>query len=95
MVVVEIGLVVAWAVLTAAWLLRRRRRALAEARWEPRSRALREGGHVVELVCAGEPPQIVWRIPADLDWDALGTELAEGMAEAEARAATLNSVRRD
>ncbi len=94
MVVVEIALVAAWAALTAAWLLRRRRRELERARWEPRARALEEGGHVVEIVCPGEPAQTVRRIPADLDWEALGTELAEGMAEAEARAATLNSVRR-
>jgi len=81
---------VAWIALSLAWLVRQRRRLAAEARWEPRTRGLDGGGHVVELVRAGEPAQEVKRIPADLDWDALGTELAEGMSEAEARAATLN-----
>jgi hypothetical protein len=82
-----------WLVLSVGWLVRQRRRVVAQARWAPRTRALEGGGHVVEIVCAGEPAQQVRRIPADLDWDALGTELAEGMSEAEARAATLNGVR--
>jgi hypothetical protein len=84
---------VAWLALSAAWLLRRRRRALAEARWEPRTRALREGGHVVEIVCPGEPAQEVRRIDGSLGWEELGTQLAEAQAEAEARAATLNAAR--
>jgi hypothetical protein len=84
---------VVWVVLSVAWLVRERRRAVADAHWEARTRALEGGGHVVELVCAGEPTQEVRRIPADLDWDALGSELAEGMSEAEARAATLNGAR--
>jgi len=84
---------VAWIALSLAWLVRQRRRLVAEARWAPRTRALDGGGHVVELVCAGQPPQEVKRIPGDLDWDTLGTELAEGMSEAEARAATLNGAR--
>ena len=84
---------VIWVALSVAWLVRERRRAAADARWEPRTRALEGGGHVVELVCPGEPAQEVKRIPADLDWDALGSELAEGMSEAEARAATLNGAR--
>ena len=66
---------------------------MATARWEARTRALDGGGHVVEIVRVGEPAQEVKRIPGDLDWDALGTELAQGMSEAEARAATLNGVR--
>jgi hypothetical protein len=83
--------VVAWLVLSVVYVMRRRRAAELDARWEPRARALPEGGHVIELVRPGEPTQTVRRISGDLDWDALGTELAEGMAEAEARAATLNS----
>ena len=84
---------VVWIGLSIAWLMRERRRAAANARWEPRTRALEGGGHVVELVCPGEPAQEVRRIPGDLDWDELGTQLAEGMSEAQARAATLNGVR--
>ena len=82
-----------WIVLSVAWLVRQRRRLVANARWEARTRALDGGGHVVELVCAGEPRQEVKRIPGDVDWDTLGTELALGMSEAEARAATLNGAR--
>ena len=84
---------VVWVVLSVAWLIRQRRRLAATARWEPRTRALEGGGHVVEIVRIGEPAQQVRRIPADLDFDALGTELAEAMSEAEARAATLNGAR--
>ncbi|HYM58327.1 MAG TPA: hypothetical protein VES79_10235 [Solirubrobacteraceae bacterium] len=83
---------VVWLALSLVWLVRRRRAALPD-RWEPRTRALREGGHVVELVCRGEPTQRVQRVPGDLDWEQLGTQLAEAMAEAEARAATLNGAR--
>jgi hypothetical protein len=83
----------AWLGLSIAWLLRRRGRALERARWEPRTRALREGGHVVELVCPGEPVQEVRRIDGSLGWEELGTELAEAQSEAEARAATLNASR--
>ena len=82
-----------WIALSVAWLVRNQRRLAAAARWEARTRALDGGGHVVEIVCAGQPPQEVKRIPGDLDWDVLGTELAEGMSEAEARAATLNGAR--
>ena len=82
-----------WIALSVAWLVRQRRRLAAGARWEARTRALDGGGHVVEIVCAGEPAQEVKRIPGDLDWDTLGTELAEGMSEADARAATLNGAR--
>lgn len=82
-----------WIALSVAWLVRQRRRLVATARWEARTRALDGGGHVVEIVRAGEPVQEVKRIPGDLDWDALGTELAQGMSEAEARAATLNGAR--
>lgn len=82
-----------WIALSVAWLVRQRRRLVATARWEPRTRALEGGGHVVEIVCAGEPAQEVKRIPGDVDWDTLGSELAEGMSEAEARAATLNGAR--
>ena len=89
-----IFLLLAWIALSVAWILRRRRQEIAHARWQPHARALPEGGHVVELVCPGEPPQTVRRISGDLDWDDLGTELAEAMSEAEARAATLNSIRR-
>jgi hypothetical protein len=84
---------VVWIALSVGWLVRQRRRLAAAARWEARTRALEGGGHVVEIVCHGEPAQEVRRIPADLDWDTLGTELAEGMSEAEARAATLNGFR--
>jgi hypothetical protein len=82
-----------WLALSVAWLVRQRRRLAASARWEARTRALDGGGHVVEIVRVGEPVQEVKRIPADVDWDTLGTELAEGMSEAEARAATLNGAR--
>ena len=82
-----------WLALSIAWLVRQQRRVVATARWEARTRALDGGGHVVEIVRAGEPAQEVKRIPGDLDWDALGTELAQGMSEAEARAATLNGAR--
>ncbi len=84
---------VVWVVLSVAWLIRQRRRLAAAARWEARTRALEGGGHVVEIVRTGEPAQEVRRLPADLDWDTLGTELAEAMSEAEARAATLNGAR--
>jgi hypothetical protein len=84
---------VVWSVLSVTWLIRQRRRLAATARWEARTRALEGGGHLVEIVCMGEPAQEVRRIPADLDWDTLGTELAEAMSEAEARAATLNGAR--
>jgi hypothetical protein len=86
--------VLAWLALSLAYVIRRRRAVLKDARWEPHARALPEGGHVIELVKPGEPSQTVRRISGDLDWDALGTELAEGMAEAEARAATLNGFER-
>src|SRR3982750_4186265 len=46
---------VVWIGLSVAWLVRERRRALAAARWEPRTRAVQGGGHIVELVCRGEP----------------------------------------
>jgi hypothetical protein len=84
---------VVWVVLSVAWLVRQRRRLAASARWEARTRALEGGGHVVEIFRTGEPAQEVRRLPADLDWDTLGTELAEAMSEAEARAATLNGAR--
>jgi hypothetical protein len=84
---------IVWIALSVGWLIRQRRRLAAAAHWEARTRALEGGGHVVEIVCFGEPAQEVRRIPADLDWDTLGTELAEGMSEAEARAATLNGFR--
>lgn len=84
---------IVWVALSVAWLIRQRRRLAAAARWEARTRALEGGGHVVEIVRAGEPAQEVKRLPADLDWDTLGTELAEAMSEAEARAATLNGAR--
>ena len=82
---------VVWLALSVAWLIRQRRRLAETARWEARTRALEGGGHLVELVRPGEPAQEVKRIPADLGWEELGTELAEGMSEAEARAATLNA----
>ena len=82
---------VVWIALSVAWLIRQRRRMIQTARWEPRTRALEGGGHVVELVRPGEPAQTVRTIRGDLDWEELGTELAEGMSEAEARAATLNA----
>src|SRR3954468_12221180 len=84
---------VVWIGLSVAWLVRERRRALAAARWEPRTRALQGGGHIVELVCRGEPAQEVRRIPAVLAGDELETQLAEGMSEAQACAATLTGAR--
>ncbi len=84
--------VAVWLALAVLWLLRERRRGAAlPDRWAPRTRALEEGGHVIELVRRGEPAQPVRRVPGDLDSDRLGDELAEGMSEAEARAATLNA----
>ena len=82
-----------WIALSVVWLVRQRRRLAATARWEARTRALDGGGHVVELVCLGQPAQEVKRISGDVDWEELGTELAQGMSEAEARAATLNAAR--
>ena len=80
-----------WMALSVAYVVRQRFRANQTARWEPRTRALEGGGHVVELYRPGQPVQEVRRISGDLDWDELGTELAEGMSEAEARAAMLNA----
>ena len=85
--------VVVWLVLSVVWLTRQRRGPDLPDRWEPHTRALPEGGHLVELVCRGEPAQPVRRIAGDLDADRLGDELAEAMSEAEARAATLNGAR--
>ena len=85
--------VVLWIALSVAWLVRQRREPELPDRWEPRTRALPEGGYVVELVCLGEPAQPVRRLAGDLDADRLGDELAEAMSEAEARAATLNGAR--
>ena len=80
-----------WIALSVAWLVRQRRRLTQNARWEPRTRALEGGGHVVELYRPGQPVQEVRRISGELNWEQLGEELAEGMSEAEARAATLNA----
>ena len=82
---------VVWMALSVAYLIRQRRRAAEETRWEARTRALEGGGHVVELYRPGQPVQEVRRISGDLNWEQLGEELAEGMSEAEARAATLNA----
>ena len=81
---------VVWIVLSLAYVIRTRRRLAEDARWEARTRALKGGGHVVEIVRPGEPAQEVRRIAGDVGWEQLGEELAEGMSEAEARAATLN-----
>jgi hypothetical protein len=80
-----------WTALSLAYLIRQRRRYAQSARWEARTRALEGGGHVVELYRPGQPVQEVKRISGDLGWEQLGEELAEGMSEAEARAATLNA----
>jgi hypothetical protein len=80
-----------WVALSVAYLIRQRRREIQGAGWAARTRALEGGGHVVELYRPGQPVQEVKRIPADLGWEQLGEELAEGMSEAEARAATLNA----
>lgn len=80
-----------WVALSVAYLIRQRRREVESAGWAARTRALEGGGHVVELYRPGQPVQEVKRIPADLGWEQLGEELAEGMSEAEARAATLNA----
>jgi hypothetical protein len=82
---------VVWIALSVAYVIRQRRRAAEHARWEPRTRALEGGGHVVELYHPAQPAQEVKRIPGDVGWEVLGEALAEGMAEAEARAATLNA----
>ena len=78
-------------VALGVYLAAARKRRLRAARWTPTSRALRSGGHVIELRRAGEPAQLVERIPADVGWEELGDRMAEGMAEAELRAATLNA----
>ena len=80
-----------WMALSVAYLIRQRRQYAQSARWEARTRALEGGGHVVELYRPGQPVQEVRRISGDLNWEELGEELAEGMSEAEARAATLNA----
>ena len=80
-----------WIALTVVWLVRQRRRLNEDTRWQARTRALEGGGHVVELVRPGEPVQQVKRIGGDLGWEELGEQLADAMAEAEARAATLNA----
>ena len=82
---------IVWLALSVAYLVRQRSKVDANARWEARTRALEGGGHVVELVRPGEPVQEVTRIRGDLGWEELGSELADGMSEAEARAATLNA----
>ncbi len=86
--------VVVWLALSVVWVVRQRREPSLPDRWESRTRALPEGGHLVELVCRGEPTQPVRRLPGDLEADRLGDELAEAMSEAEARAAALNGARR-
>jgi hypothetical protein len=80
-----------WMALTVAYVIRQRRRAAEDTRWEARTRALEGGGYAVELYRPDQPAQEVKRIPGDVGWEQLGEELAEGMAEAEARAATLNA----
>ena len=80
-----------WIALSVAYVIRQRRHLSEHARWEARTRALEGGGHVVELYRPGQPVQEVKRIPGDLGWEQLGEELADGMSEAEARAATLNA----
>jgi hypothetical protein len=82
---------VVWIALSVGYLIRQRTRETHAGRWEARTRALEGGGHVVELYRPGQPVQEVKRIPGDLGWEQLGEELAEGMSEAEARAATLNA----
>jgi hypothetical protein len=82
-------LVVAMFFVVRAYL----RRSAPPRRWLVRQRALREGGFVIELVCPGEHPQEVRRLPPGLPSEALGDELAEAVSEAEARAATLNAMR--
>jgi hypothetical protein len=85
---------IVWVALSVAYVIRQQRRSTANARWQARTRALEGGGHVVELYRPGQPVQEVRRISGDLGWEQLGEELAEGMSEAEARAATLNGFRR-
>jgi len=82
---------IVWMALSVAYVIRRQRRAAEYNRWEARTRALEGGGHVVELYHPSQPAQVVKRIPGDIGWEQLGEELADGMAEAEARAATLNA----
>ena len=82
---------IVWVGLSVAWLARQRRKLDENASWAPRTRALEGGGHVVEIVRPGEPVQEVKRIRGDLGWEELGSELADAMSEAEARAATLNA----
>jgi hypothetical protein len=83
--------IVVWMALSVAYVVRQRRHAAEHGRWEARTRALEGGGHVVELYRPGQPVQEVKRIRGDLGWEQLGEELADGMSEAEARAATLNA----
>ena len=81
-----------WIALSVAYVIRQQRQEHRHAQWEARTRALEGGGHVVELYHPSQPAQEVKRIPGDVGWEQLGEELADGMAEAEARAATLNAV---
>ena len=82
---------IVWVALSVAYVIRQRRHAAEHSHWEPRTRALEGGGHVVELYHPSQPAQEVKRIPGDVGWEQLSEELADGMAEAEARAATLNA----
>jgi hypothetical protein len=80
------GLIVV--VLVYGWQVLRTRE-LRGARWRTEIRSVREGGVVVEIRCAGQPPQAIATLdPADEDF---GDRLAEAQARAEERAAALNA----
>lgn len=82
---------IVWVALSVAYVVRQRRRSAEYHRWEARTRALEGGGHVVELVHPSQPAQEVTRIPGNVGWEELSEALADGMSEAEARAAALNA----
>ena len=84
-------LVVLLVLLVLDW---RRGRELQRGSWRSVTRSLEQGGFVVRLECPGEHPQVVEQIPGELPSDELGSRLADAQAEADARAAELNVMRR-
>lgn len=93
----DLAIVLIILLLVATWFVARQllrwrdERALRSASWSARHRALPLGGVEIRLECPGEEPVHFDTIqPADPDFD---QKLHEGMAEARARAAALNSER--
>jgi hypothetical protein len=66
-----------------------RTRELRGARWRTEVRSLKEGGVVVEIRCAGQPPLAIATLdPTDDDFS---DKLAEAESRADDRAAALNA----